>query len=295
MVDNQCDELGLGQFGHWRLLASRRAEDHATRVKIFLALVMLGLSQLQGGVIRLKGSDTLGAKLVPQLCETYRAQHKEATFEVASEGTTSGIPGLLDGSNDILMASRVLKPKELAPFKNAGIFLQRADAVADVFVIVVNAENPVRDLSLAQLAGIFTGDHANWKGVGGRDAPVSIYTRNSASGSYKDFQLLAMNGRAYAKAANKLSGGDPPAMTVAKDPNGIGYVGLAYARAKGLAVVKIDGIDPLGKDIARYPLLRHCYYYYLEDARAEVLEFVKWSSSSPEARKIAVKLGFLVL
>ena len=162
-------------------------------------------------------------------------------------------------------------------------------------MIAVNAQNPVRDLTLAQLEGLFTGKRVNWKEVGGGDAPVSIYTRNTASGTYKNFQLVAMSGRAYAEGAKRLGGGDPPSMAVAKDANGIGYVGLAYARAAGMAVVKIDGVDPLGKDVARYPLLRHYYYYHRSDARAEVVEFVRWASSSAEAREAVKRIGFLIL
>lgn len=290
------EEIGLPvAFVTGVCLHQGRWPRHEMVMKVFLTLFILGVSQLQAGVIRLQGSDTMGAKLVPQLSEHYRAHDRDVTFEIGAEGTSSGLPGLLAGTTDILMASRELKAKEMMPFKNAGIGLKRADAAADVYVIVVNAENPVRDLTLAQVEGLFAGDHVNWKAVGGRDAPVAIYTRNTASGTYKDFQLMAMNGRAYAKAAIKLGGGDPPFMTVPKDPNGIGYVGLAYAKAKGLAVVKIDGVDPLGKEVARYPLLRHCYYYHREDARAEVVEFVRWASSSAEAKETAVKLGFLVL
>lgn len=290
-------DMGLGNGAVWsRWFACIGGHPvQVPGVKILLALVVLGVSQLQAGSIRLGGSDALGAKLVPQLGETYKAQHPAVTFEIAAEGTVGALPDFLAGKTDILMAGRVLKPEEMAPFEKAGIVLKRVDAATDVFVIAVNAENPVRDLSLAQLEGLFAGDHANWKAVGGPDAPVSIYTRNTASGSYKDFQQVAMNGRPYAKGANKLQGGDLPGMGMVKDPNGIGYVGLAYARAKGLGVVRIDGIDPLGKDVARYPLLRHYYYYHRENARAEVVEFVRWASSSPEAKKIAVKLGFLVL
>ena len=263
-------------------------------MKVFLALVVWGVSQLEAGVIRLQGSDTVGAKLVPQLCEFYRTQHRDVTFEIAAEGTFGALPDFLAGKTDILMANRLLKPEEMERFTKAGIVLKRADAVADVLVIAVNAENPVRDLTLAQVEGLFTGDHANWKAVGGRDAAVSVYIRNTASGTYKDFRQMAMSGRDYAEGAKKLGGGDPPSMTVPKDVNGIGYVGLAYAGAKGLGVVRIDGVDPLGKEVARYPFLRRCYYYYREDARAEVVEFVKWASASEEAKKMAVKLGFLV-
>jgi phosphate transport system substrate-binding protein len=264
-------------------------------VKALLALVLLVCAPpVFSDVIRIKGSDLLGAKLVPLLCEEYRKQHPEARFEIAAEGTFATLPGFLAGGADILMASRELDPKQRAPFEKAGIVLQRVDAVTQVTVIVVHAANPVDELSLAEVEGLFTGDHASWKAVGGLDAPVSLYVRNSASSSYKDFQRAAMKGRPYAKSSVRLGGGESPAMMVAKDPHGITYMGPMYARQKGLKVVSIDGIDPLGKDVGRYPLLQPAYYYHRGDARAEVQAFVRWMSTSPESRKLAETTGFLV-
>jgi phosphate transport system substrate-binding protein len=226
------------------------------------------------------------------LCEEYKRRHPEVSFEISAEGTASSLPDFIAGKADILMAARALRMDEMEKFKKAGIVLKRVDAATDAFVIAVNMENPVRELSLAQLEGLFAGDFVNWKSVGGRDAPVSLHIRNTASGSYKDFQQAAMKGRPYAKGAIKLSGGEPPAMMVQKDANGITYLGPAYARAKGLAVVRIDGVDPIGEDALRYPLLRHYYYYHRSDARAEVVAFVRWASTSAEAQKIAKGIGW---
>lgn len=91
-------------------------------MKIVFALIVLGVSQLWADVIQLKGSDTLGSKLVPMLCEAYKQQRPELKFEIAAEGTTTGLPGLLDGTNDILMAGRTLKPEELGVLGGQGLF-----------------------------------------------------------------------------------------------------------------------------------------------------------------------------
>jgi phosphate transport system substrate-binding protein len=248
--------------------------------------MILGVSQLRADAIRIKGFDTLGAKLVPMLCEEYKKQHPEVSFEIAAEGTASSLPDFFAGEADILMAARALRTEEMEAFEKAGIVLKHADAATDAFVIAVNAEKPVRELLLAQLEGLFAGDLAKWKAVGGHNAPVSLHIRNTASGSYKEFQQAAMKGRPYANGAIKLPGGESSAMVVQKERHGITFLGPAYARAKGLAVVSIDGVDPMGKDAGRYPWLRHYYYYHRSDARAKVVEFVRWASSSPEARKI---------
>jgi phosphate transport system substrate-binding protein len=260
-----------------------------------LAFMVCWSGFLQADPIRIKGSDLLGAKVVPLLCEEYRRQHPGAGFEIAAEGTFGPLPDFLAGRVDILMAHRELGPREISPFEKAGVALRKAYAMTDIFAIAVHPSNPVESLTLAQVEALFTGDHVNWKAVGGNDAPVSVYTRNTASSTYKQFQVAAMKGRPYSGKLVRLPGSDMPSMSVAKDPQGITYLGNVYARSKALKVVKIDGIDPLGKEVRRYPLLRPAFYYFRENARPEVKDFVAWMSTSPEAAELVRRTGFLKL
>lgn len=260
-----------------------------------VALLICCRGLLQAEAIRINGSDLLGAKVVPLLCEKYRSQHPGVRFEIAAEGTFGPLPDFLAGKLDILMAHQELGPREILPFDKAGVALKKAYAMTDVFAIAVHPSNPVESLTLAQVEALFTGDSANWKAVGGNDAAVSVYTRNTASSAYKLFQVAAMNGRPYARTVVRLTGGDPASVSVAKDPRGITYLGNLHARSKDLKVVKIDGIDPLGKEVRRYPLLRPAFYYYRENARQEVNDFVGWMSTSPVAAELIRKTGFLKL
>jgi len=263
-------------------------------MKLLLAPVLACLPVLGAEPIRINGSDSLGAKVVPMLCEEYRKQHSELNFEIGAEGTFGPISTLLAGKIDILMANRQLNAREMAGFEEAGILLERRAAVIDVFVIAVHASNPVENLTLAQLEGLFTGEHANWKDVGGTDEPVSVHIRNTSSASYRQFQVAAMKNRSYAPGAVKLNGGDTLAHALSKDLQGIGYLGLLMAQDKALKAVKLEGIDPLGKDVMRYPLLRPCYYYHRKQARPEVRALVEWMTTAPEAKAIVTKCGFLL-
>ena len=262
-----------------------------------VALLICCRGLLQAEPIRIKGSDLLGAKVVPVLCEEYRRQHPGVRFEIVAEGGEAfgHLPDFLAGRVDLLMAHKELGPREISPFDKAGVALKKAYAMTDVFAIAVHPSNPVESLTLAQVEALFTGDSANWKSVGGNDAAVSVYTRNTASSAYKLFQVAAMNGRPYARTVVRLTGGDPASVSVAKDPQGITYLGNLHARSKDLKVVKIDGIDPLGKEVRRYPLLRPAFYYYRENARQEVKDFVGWMSTSPVAAELIRKTGFLKL
>ena len=81
----------------------------------------------------------------------------------------------------------------------------------------------------------------DWSAVGGTGGKISIYTRNTSSGTYSDFKELAMKKRDYAGSSQKMAGNEQIASEVGKNPNGIGYVGLAYDKAPGVKALPIDG------------------------------------------------------
>lgn len=190
-------------------------------MKILMCLlVFVGLRCEADEVLRLKGSDTLGAKLVPQWAESHKADHPGTKFEIAAEGSSTAFPALLDGTADIGMSSRDIKPEEAKRFEEKGIAIERHIVAYDVLVIVVNASNPVTGLTRKQVEGLFTGDIANWKDIGGADMPVKVTTRNTSSGTYKDFQTLAMSGRPYGHTANRMAGSEHPTQIIAKEQGG---------------------------------------------------------------------------
>ena len=105
---------------------------------------------------------------------------------------------------------------------------------SDGMAVIVNANSPIANLTLRQVEQIFTGDVTDWSAVGGRPGKISVYTRNTSSGTYSDWKDLAMKKRDYAKSSQKMAGNEQIAAEVAKNPNGIGYVGLAYINAAGI-------------------------------------------------------------
>src|SRR6476660_10399168 len=94
--------------------------------KLFVALIALGVtaSVIRADTMVIKGSDTLGAKLVPQLAEEFKAQHPGATFDIAAEGSTTGFAALIDKTAALGMASRPAKPEEIANGKAKGVDLK---------------------------------------------------------------------------------------------------------------------------------------------------------------------------
>jgi len=190
---------------------------------------------LQAQKLVIKGSDTLGAKLVPTIAEDYRALRSGVSFEIAAEGSSTGIAALIEGTADIGMSSRRARVAELSNGSAKGVTLRPLIVCYDGIALIVNAANPLTTLTKRQVEQVFTGAVRAWGELGNRTAsgPISIYTRNTASGTYADFKALAMNKRDYSPASQKLAGNEQIVAEVAANPSGIGYVGLAlHQRAR---------------------------------------------------------------
>src|SRR5438270_12735722 len=158
--------------------------------------------------IVIKGSDTLGAKLVPQLAEQFKAQHPGTTFDIAAEGSATGFAALIDKTAAIGMASRPAKPEEIANGKAKGVDLKETIVAYDGIAVVVNTANPIKGLTKKQVEQIFTGEITDWSAVGGSGGRISVYTRNTSSGTYAEFKELAMKKRDYAPDSEKLAGNE---------------------------------------------------------------------------------------
>src|SRR3954453_15173878 len=115
----------------------------------------------------IKGSDTLGAKLVPQLAESFKAQNSGTTFDIAAEGSTTGIAAIIDGTAQIGMASRRAKPEEVGAASDKGVSMKPTIVAYDGIAVIVNSANPIKALTKKQIEQIFTGEVADWSGVGG--------------------------------------------------------------------------------------------------------------------------------
>ena len=242
----------------------------------------------------IKGSDTLGAKLVPMLAEEYKARHKGATFEIAAEGSSTGIAAIIGDTAHIGMSSRRAKATELSAGNAKGVKLKPIIVAYDGIGIIVNSANPVASLTRRQIEQIFTGDITDWSSVGGNAGRISIYTRNTSSGTYADFKELAMNKRDYASSSQKMAGNEQIASEVARNPNGIGYVGLAYLQGDGIKVAAIGGVLPSQESVQakKYPYARPTFYYTNGEPGGDTAKFIEFTLSD-EGQAIAEKVGFV--
>ena len=242
----------------------------------------------------IKGSDTLGAKLVPQLAEQFKAQNPGTTFDIAAEGSTTGIAAIIDGTADIGMSSRRAKPAEVGAATAKGKNMKPTIVAYDGLGVIVNSANPIKGLNKKQVEQIFTGDVTDWSAVGGSSGKISIYTRNTSSGTYSDWKELAMKKRDYAKGSQKMAGHEQIAAEVGKNPNGIGYVGLAYMKAGGIKVVPIDGAMPSQASVLNksWPYARPTFYYTNGEPQGMAKKFIEFTLGSG-GQSIVSRVGFV--
>ncbi len=260
-----------------------------------LALVSLCVAKADDKLV-IKGSDTLGAKLVPQLAEAYKQAHPGVSFSIAAEGSTTGIAAIIDGTADIGMASRRAFPAEISSASANGRSLKPTIVAYDGIAIILNNANPIKALSKKQIESIFSGEVTDWSAVGGSPGTISVYTRNTSSGTYSDFKKMAMSGKDYAGSAQKMAGNEEIASEVGKNPTGIGYVGMAYLKAEGIHPVSVDGVLPSIATVRghSYPISRSTFYYTNGAPAGLAKDFLDFTLSSA-GQKIVEEVGFAPL
>ena len=245
--------------------------------------------------IVIKGSDTLGAKMVPQLAEEFKAiKAKEGVkviFEVAAEGSSTGIAAVIQKTADLGMSSRDAKSSEVSKALLEGVKLKSIVVAKDGIALIAQEGNPLDEISKREVEKIFTGDVESWTSINGKPGSISIYTRNTSSGTYAVFQQMALRKRDYATSSQKMAGNEQIASEVAKNPNGIGYVGLAYIRTPGVKVLPVDGVNPDNPD---YPFARPLYFYVdgNQELRPIVKDFVDFCLGS-KGQKIVESVHFI--
>ena len=157
-------------------------------------------------------------------------------FTYNPTGSGSGIKAVEEGRCDIGLSSRDLKDEE----KSAG--LEGTVLAYDGIAIIVNPENPVKDLSLEQIAKIYKGEIKNWSEVGGSDAEIVLIGREAGSGTRDGFESITET-EEVCKYRQELTSTGDVITTVSQNANAIGYASVASV-SDGTMIVKVDGIAP---------------------------------------------------
>ena len=236
-----------------------------------------------------------------RFAEKYMETHQGEVVQVNGGGSGTGIAALINGTADLAQSSRPMKDDEKADAetKRGSKIVEQAVAL-DALAVFVHAANPVKELSIEQIASIYTGKTTNWSQVGGPNAPIVLYGRENSSGTYDYFREHVLNKADFAPRVQTLQGTAAIINAVAHDKNGIGYGGIAYAKEVRAVAVKKDAaspaIEPTAATVAdaSYPISRKLFYYHAENAPERVTKFVQWSLT-PDAQKLVTEVGYFPL
>jgi phosphate transport system substrate-binding protein len=261
------------------------------------------------------GSDTLN-NLMTLWQEGFRQQYPNVRVQVEGKGSSTAPPALIEGTAQIGPMSRAMKSSEIDAFEDKfGYKPTQIRVAVDALAVYVNKDNPLERLTLAQVDAIFSksrkcGHDAavdSWGEVGmsgsWSDKPISLYGRNSASGTYGYFKKVALCKGDYRDQVKEQPGSASVVQGVTEDLAGIGYSGIGYKTSgvKTLALAKKPGETYYGTDpetvlAGKYPLARYLYLYVNKAPNRPmdplVHEFIRFVLSKA-GQEIVVKDGYL--
>ena len=268
-----------------------------------LAIAALAVAiSAQAGNITVKGSDTM-IILAQKWAETYMGSHSDTKISVNGGGSGFGFQALQTQATDLCNASRKIKSAEQANCVKVfgGKRPTEYKVAIDGLSVYVSANNPVKELSLDQLEGIFTGRIKNWKELGGKDMPIKVYSRENSSGTYEFFKEHVLKNKDFVASAETKPGTALVLSAVASDEKGIGYGGAAYgAGAKHLSIKKDDAspaIEPTEENVVsqKYPIWRYLYIYVNPALdKGEIGSYLAWIRSD-EGQKVVKDVGYFPL
>jgi len=268
------------------------------------------------GNLNAVGSDTM-INLMTLWGEGFKKFHSNLKFQIEGKGSSTAPPALIEGTAQLGQMSRKMKSSELDKFqKKYGFKPVYIRAVLDAIAIYVNKDNPVKELTMQQLDGIFSKTYKSggsnidtWGKVGLKGdwagKPISVYGRNSASGTYAYFKSKALKKGDYKDTVKEQPGSASVVQGITEDRYGIGYSGIGYVTSgvKTVAISKKKGRQaalPTPENIAsgKYPLRRYLYIYFIKEPNKPldpmVKEFLRFVLSK-EGQRIVIKNGFIPL
>jgi phosphate transport system substrate-binding protein len=264
-------------------------------MKRLVLLIIFAAFPVMAGPLTVKGSDTM-VVLTQRWAEEYMKAHPEAKVQVTGGGSGTGLSALINGTTDIATSSRPMKEAEQNKLRARHKSIGAEIAVAkDGVTFYVNEKNPLSSLTMEQLKKIYLGDVTNWKDVGGPDAPLVLYSRENSSGTYVFVKDNLLNGDDFSATAQTLPGTAAVVNAVAKEKNGIGYGGAAYA--KGVKELKIkvgaDELAPSAENVksGKYPLSRDLFFYLRNKPSGDARAFIDFCLSDP-GQQLVSQVGY---
>jgi phosphate transport system substrate-binding protein len=259
---------------------------------------------LASTLIHNKGSDTI-VNLALAWAEAYQVIRPEVRISVTGGGSGTGIAALINATVDIANASRTIKPEEQAEAESNGITPMEFVIARDAIAIIVNQENPVNRLTIAQVSDIYSGVTNNWIEVGGENRPIVRLSRETNSGTHVYFleQVIRKGNKEdktlFSTDTLLLPSSEGISAEIRQNPNAIGYDGLGYV-TDDMKVIAISS-DVSGHFVLpspetvhsqEYPIARDLFMYTAGEPSETIKAYLEWILT-PEAQLIVSELGFV--
>ena len=222
------------------------------------------------------------------LAEEYAHAHPETVIDVQGGGSSAGITAVESGTADIGMSSRNLKESEQ--------HLWSVEITKDGLAIIVNPENPVRELTLEQLRGIYAAEIVNWRQVGGPDAKIHIIVREEGSGTRSAFEEMVMAEKRISPKAIVQDSNGAVRQLVAGDRHSVGYIsmGLVDIGQNPVIALRINGAEASRENIINgsYNLFRPFLFVAQDEPTGPIRHFIDYICS-PEGKRILADEGLI--
>ncbi len=287
---------------------------------------------LFGAEFGIHGSNTIGASLMPSLIEGYaetmeasivreitetenerifRIVHSNgeemAAIDLQAHGSGTSYASLADGRASIGMSSRPINEDEVVLLGNAGLRDPRESdlehiVALDGLILIVHPDNPIRSITINEIAQIFSGQITNWSSLGGPNREINVYARDDRSGTFDTFKSLVLtpNGVEISEAASRFESNAELSDGVASDIDGIGFTGFAYARASRVLPIRqecglLSHPTTFAIKAEEYPLARRLYLYSSErEDSIHARNLVRFALST-DASPFVDEAGFISL
>lgn len=242
----------------------------------FAACILLSLTGCDARAT--KSITVAGSTTVMPIAEAAAERFTEDTgchVLVSGLGSSAGIEAVLNGTAEIATSSRDLTPTE-AEKGDFDVTVIASDGIA----VIVNPDNPVKNLSTDELRAIYSGEIVNWQALGGEDLPILLVNRDEASGTREAFKTIVMKDTPFDRHATVLPGTGQVRDVVSRTKGAIGYISIGFVESKfspnKVHAVSVDGVLPTEQNVSdgKYPISRNLYFFTIGEKSPETQAYI---------------------
>lgn len=264
-------------------------------VMLLAAAICQPLVSAQTRAVAVGGSTTL-MPLVQSMAREFMRQSPGEDIVVSEGGSGAGIAALIAGELDIANSSRFLTDAEFESAAAAGVYPVPFRLAYGSIIPIVHKSNPVRDLTMEQLRGIYSGEIRNWKQVGGYDRAINVLTRSATSGTFAVWRDSVLQGQAIMAGATLRESSAEMVRTVNRGRGSIGYISLGHLSAN-IKPLRVGGVMGSRHSVRNgsYPITRSLFMFTRGWPDRRRLEFIDFALDPDKGQRLVEQYGFMPL